>query len=480
MNSGGASLSSPSMEANTRLAAGWRLRHAPAIATALAVIVSTVLALILAKLGTVQRDLKAILIVVAVIVMVIAALRPRMGLVMFLVLMPFEFHFSGTGTDEVLMVAMAAVLAWRIEWRAIPVWISIGGAALVLGSFASVPGAHDQALSLWGAVRWLSALLIMFAAFSILRRDNRASRRMVDIFTASAVIVVLFAFAQKVGINLIVGAPYIAGLPDSFFSYYTNYAGYAAIAAIMASGELLACLAERRHTRGATYGVALLVILSGVAISVSRGGLLALGSGWLILLVLNFRRGKTIVQAIAILAIFVGGAYLVTPSSTISRIERRFSAPLGSLSEDKERFDIQEAGKTALRRYPFGLGYGNFTFYARANVRRSNIHEKFTHAQNTPVQIGLDAGWLGLLGFLMLVVGSIVRPLIRKKGGASAVRATACAAALGGFMAQGLFDYLFYELAFVAFVVTLVWGTFSALSSDGDVNESASVPVAGD
>ena len=46
---------------------------------------------------------------------------------MFLVLIPFEFHFSGTGTDEVLILAMAVVLAWRIEWSAIPAWVSSAG-----------------------------------------------------------------------------------------------------------------------------------------------------------------------------------------------------------------------------------------------------------------------------------------------------------------------------------------------------------------
>jgi hypothetical protein len=446
-------------------------------AAAVAVVSSIVVGLVLVKLGSVQRELKALLIVVAGIALALAALRPRAGLAMFLALMPFEYHFSGTGSDEVLMVAIAAVLAWRIRWSAIPTWVAVAAGAVVVGSFASAVGATDQTLALWGAVRWLSAVLVLFAAFSILRGEPRAGRQMVDIFTASAAIVVLFAFAQKAGVYLLVGSPFIAGRPSSFFGYYTNYADYAAMASVLATGELLAATLERERGRVVVYGVALLFLLSGIAISISRGGLLALGAGWLILLVLNARRGRVLLQAALILTIFLASAYLLTPRSTVVQIEKRFASPLGALTEDRERFDIQAAGTRALERYPFGLGYGNFALYARANVRRAGIHEKFTHAQSTPIQVGLDAGWLGVVGFFVLVGGALLVPIVRGRADARTVRASACAAALGGFLAQGLFDYLFYEIAFVAFVAVLVWGSVAPyagrLASAGRVGRLA-------
>lgn len=430
----------------------------------LAVALSLLTGLVLVKLGSVQRELKAVLIVVAGVAMTLAALRPRVGLAMFLALIPYEFHFSGTGSGEVLMVAIAVVLAWRIQWSAIPGWVAVAAGVLVLGGFASVVGAHEQTLALWGAVRWLSAVLVMFAAFSILRDDPRAVQHMLDVFTGSAVIVVLFAFFQKAGVNLLVGAPFIAGRPDSFFSYYTNYAGYAAMASVLATGELVAAVLSGRRRRAALYGAALIFLLSGIAISISRGGLLALGVGWLIFLVLNARRGRVLVQAGTILIVFVASAYLVTPRSTVVQIEKRFSSPLGTLSEDRERFAVQAAGQKALERYPFGIGYGNFANYARAHVHRAAIHEKFTHAQSTPIQIGLDSGWIGLVGFFALIGGAMLVPIARGDESFQSVRASACAAALGGFMAQGLFDYLFYEIAFVAFVVVLVWGAVAPSS----------------
>jgi len=448
--------------------ARWRARRSTILTVLLAVALSALVGIAMVKLGTVQRELKAVLIIVAGIAMVTAALRPRIGLTMLLVLMPFEYGFSGVGTDEVLIISLALVLAWRIHWRAIPPWASIGGGALVLGGFIAAIGAYNQAEALWGAVRWLGVMVILFAAFAVLRDRRDASRRMIDIFTGSAVVVVVFAFAQKAGIYTLVGPPKEGStLPASFFGYYTAYSGYVAIAATLATGECLIALSARQRLRALIYGAALFVTLLGTVISTSRGGFLALGCGWLLLLAFNVRRGPVFVRGVIILLIFAGAAYIAAPRSDLVKLEQRLSGAHGSVrGEDQTRFALQKVGERALGEYPAGLGYGNFSNYLRANVRSEKIHIAFFHAHETPVQIGLDAGWLGLAGFLILWGWPIGLVIARGSGGLSTVRASACAAALGGLMAQGLFDYLFYEIAFLAFFAALVWGTWHALSVD--------------
>ena len=441
------------------------------------VLVAGLAGLMVVKLGTVQRELKAILIAVAGIAMILAALRPQVGLAILLVLIPFEYHFSGTGTDEVLLVSMTLVLAWRIRWRAIPTWAAVGGVALVLGSFAAAIGAHDQIAALWGAVRWLAVITIMFAAFNVLRNRGDASRRMVDIFTACAVVVVVFAFAQKVGIYTLVGAPKEGSLqPASFFGYYTAYAGYVAMAATLATGECLVALSAHRRFRAAVYALALLVMLVGLVISTSRGGFLALGCGWLLLLAFNVRRGPVFMRGLLILLIFAGVAYAVAPRADVVKLEQRLSGAQGAVrNEEQTRSALHKAGEHALAKYPFGLGFGNFSHYLSANVRSQKITFAFFHAHETPVQIGLDAGWLGLAGFLILWGWPIGLVIGRGSGSLSAVRASACAAALGGLMAQGLYDYLFYELAYLVLFVTMVWGTVHALSTTEGVGTVISV-----
>ena len=84
------------MASRPPLAANWRSAHSTLLTALLAVILSALVGIAMVKLGTVQRELKAILIMVAGIAMIIAALRPEAGFAMLLVLMPFEFHFSGT------------------------------------------------------------------------------------------------------------------------------------------------------------------------------------------------------------------------------------------------------------------------------------------------------------------------------------------------------------------------------------------------
>lgn len=455
------------VEAHARLVAGWRARRPTILVVFGAILLSGALGIILVRLGTVQRDLKAILIIVTALAMVTAALRPEIGLVMLMVLMPFEFSFSGTGTDEVLIVAMALVLAWRIRGTLIPGWVSMSAGAIVLGSFIAAIGANDRTAALWGGVRWLCAVVLLFVALSLLRDRNDASRRMVNIFLGSAVVVIVFGFAQQAGIHVLVHASFTgAAHPSSFFGYYTNYADYVAIAAILATGEVLSSIEDGRSGRAAICGAVLVLVLVGLAISASRGGLLALGVGWLFLIMLNIRRGSTVARVLAIIAAFVVAGYLATPHSTLVKIENRFAKPLGSQQEDKIRFSLQAAGEHALWQHPLGLGYANFADYLRSSVRGLDIPHVEAHAQSTPIQMGLDAGWLGGAGFLIIVIWPIGLVLVHRARGSSTVRASAFAASLGGFMAQNLFDYMFFEIAFLIFVLGLVWGTIHALSID--------------
>jgi O-antigen ligase len=437
------------------------------LATALlALLLGAMVGLTTVKLGSVQHQLKALLIAVAGLTMVVAALRPQAGLLILLALSAFQFPFYGTNSNQVLLVSLALVLGWRIRARSIPAWASAGGFALVAGSVLAALGAHDRAVAAEGAIDWLAAIMVLFVALSVLRERRDAARRAVDILTASAVIVVIFGFLQKAGVHALVGAPFNAGRPNSFFSYYTVYAGYVAMIATLATAEILIALDERRYLRAWLFGAALVFMLAGLTGSTSRGGLLALAGGWLMLLALNIQRGSVLARIAVVVVVFAAAGYAVTPRSTLVTLEHRFAASNGALGEDKTRFALQRAGKTALAKYPFGLGYGNFRFYLSQNVRSSNIRQPFFHAQETFVQVGLDAGWIGLLGFVTLLFWPILAVFRRGKGGTSVVRATAFAAALGGFIAQGLYDYVLWDLPFVIFFVTMLWGVTHSLRVD--------------
>ena len=439
-------------------------------ASALSVLTALVLAVLTGlatvKLGSFQHQLKALLIVVAGVTAVVAALRPQIGLLILLAISPFELAFYGTNSHEVMLVLLALVLAWRIDRRAIPAWVQFGGLTLIAGSFLAALGAHSRSLALEGCVDWLCAIVVLFVAVSVLREREDASRRMVGVVVGAAVIVVAFGFLQKAGIYAIVGEPFNTGLPNSFFSYYTVYAGYIALAATIATAEILIALEQHRIARACLFGAAVIFMIVGLVASTSRGGALALGVGWLMLVVLNTRRAPVIGRLLFVIAVFAVAALAVTPRSTILTLEHRFAQSNGLLGEDRTRFAVQKAGEEALANDPFGLGFGNFPFYVSSFVRNSRVRQPFFHAQETSVQVALDSGWLGLAGFLTLVAGAIVLVLRRGGGGASTVRASGFAAALAGFMAQGLYDYVLWDVAFLVVFVALLWGIVHALGAE--------------
>lgn len=425
------------------------------VSTALAAVLAAVVAVVLYKLGNPQHQLKAGLGVVAVIIVVLAALRPVLALGLVFGLLPFEYHVFGIGTDEALIFTVGVVLAQRLQRRRLPLWIFLAGTALVAGSALAALHAQDKGSALWGAIRWLGVLLLLADAFSILHDEPNAGRKLVDVISCAAIVVVFFGLLQKAGIYVLVGAPYQAGNIQSFFSYYTNYGGFVAMIAVLASGEVLAALDEREPRRAAAYMGVVVFMLLGVAISASRGALLALGGGWAVLVVLSVRRGGLLVRMLALLAVLAMAGYAATPSQTRIRFITRFSAPLGSQTEDQQRFALENLGQHALGKNPLGIGYNNFKFYL-ANHPIPQASQIFYHSHRLVVQIGLDAGWLGLAGFLLLYVGAMLAAI--RAGPKRGLRNIACAAALSALMAQGLFDYVFFDISLVAIFAAMVYG----------------------
>jgi O-antigen ligase len=435
-------------------------------------VTAAVLAMLLYKVGNPQHQLKIGIGIVAIIIFVCAAVRPLFALGLVIALLPFEFYVYGIGTDEALIFGVGAVLMWRIDFRTIPWWISVGGVAILFGSLFSLLVAHSQGQAAWGGVRWLGLLVLAAEAFSLLRNQPDAGRRFVNIVCGAGVVVVVFALAQKAGIYAIVGAPFQPGNIQSFFNYYTNYGGYVAMVAVLATGETLAATVSGERTRAAIFGGCTVFMVLGVAISASRGALLALAVSWVVLVLLISRRANVLVRLVGILALLVAAGFVATPAQTRVRIQTRFSTPLGSQYEDIQRFGLQKLGEHTLAHSPLGIGFNNFRYLSAAHPTPDVSGTVFDHAHRTVVQIGLDAGWLGLAGYLLLVVGAFIVAI--RIGPKRGVRNLTCVAALAGAMAQGLNDYLYFDLSLMAFFLALVWGSVWVPSpaADGPVTDS--------
>jgi hypothetical protein len=446
-------------------------RHRRWLEAAAAMTLALVGGLAIVKLGNPDNQLKAILLLVALLVIAVAVLNSVLSLAMLIALAPFEFPFTIggtiTGTNELLVFGLSAVLVWRISARTIPTWAGVGGLAVILGSFVSAIDAFDPGEAIWGAARWTAVLIAFFAAFSILRKRADAGRKLMDLWCGAAVIVTLGALAQKAGINAIVGPPFFADKVDSFFDYYTHYAAYVAMSALLATGEVVHCWTSLQTRRATIYSGILVFVLLGVAVSLSRGALLSLGAGWLVLLVLAARRGPVLARVSIVLAVFVGAAVLATPSQTRVQFVQRFQTQESAAGDDLQRAALQHAGLVALRHSPLGLGYGNFAHYQSLHVHSAVLTQNFFHSHRLPEQMGLDAGWLGGLGFLLLVLSPFalaMRAWARRIG---TVRGAAYAAAMAGFLAQGMYDYMYDEIAFLILTLALVFGAWHELAGPG-------------
>ena len=131
---------------------------------------------------------------------------------------------------------------------------------------------------------------------------------------------------------------------------------------------------------------------------------------------------------------------------------------------------------------PFGLGYGNFPAYLRTNVSNPHIQTAFFHAHWLPVQVGLDAGWLGLAGFALLAFSPLIVGLRRALLNKIDKGSLGFAAALAGLLAQGWYEYLLAEISFLIILCVMVWGAWPRETSsevESSTDQERSVDTAG-
>lgn len=431
-----------------------RLISAEFAAGAVAVAAAIACGYALVRLGDLDNQAKLGLLIAGSVAGAVALIRPRFALALVIAAAPFQFEVQAgpiaTGTNELLVLSMALLLLPRIRTSLVPRWYAVGGGAIVVGSLISALVAVDPAQAVWGATRWLGVLLIGAAAFSLLNRTSDL-RWFVNILSGTVVVVAAFAVLQRAGVYVLVGPPYLGDRIDSTFGYYTQFATFMAVGSVLC----FAALGDREiRSRGALLGAFAGVL--GVAISLSRGGLVVLVCGFVALFLLRMGRRGSGRVTVAIIAVVVT-AWIAAPAGLQAAFADRFAAPLGTTNNDRTRFALQEAGLDALVDRPLGLGYANFPEYVSSRIGSGSINQVFFHAHQTFVQVGLDGGWLALAGFVVLLGGALLVTLRRAIVHRGPATVTAAGAVLIGLSVQGTFEYLFAEISFLVFLLALVW-----------------------
>ena len=358
---------------------------------------------------------------------------------------------AGLAASITLSQAMLAVLAvWLLRERlrgrltlAWPLLTPIGLFAAWTVTTALLSGAPADSLR---AAQSLLGLAAVWVVLHALRDTERARWFATALFVALAVVAALsIVQVATCGGDRLAGKA--LGLPrvlssffgkchraHGFYSIYMTLGGVLAMVLVMT----LPRLARLRRRAGAVTGW--LVTAVGFALTLVRGAWLGFGVGVVMLLCILRRQTVTLVGVILIAA-----AVLAVPS-----VQQRVLS-FGDVTDPtaRERMAMLSAGRALFAEHPVvGIGPGQvkrlYPEYAPVYALRKHT----SHLHNTPLQIAVERGAVGLALWLWIFVAFFVRVLaIWKRLPVEAVdeRAlvTGCAAAIAAFLAAGLFEYNF-------------------------------------
>jgi O-antigen ligase len=291
----------------------------------------------------------------------------------------------------------------------------------------------------------------------------------VQAFTADEMKLVIIAFALGAAVlgatgaldylrsgnqTLFAGGELTGARAASAFADPNYYAALLVLGLLPALGLVLAD--ARRYWY---VGLACAVTFAGIALSLSRGGLIAaIGGG---LLLLAWRRARWV--AMALVGLFVvltlAGANPLVESKQFNVVEKRLSTLTGpGIEESNRRPQIWLVAREVAGEHPFfGVGVNQFQFEAR----RRGLTEHgapLENAHSIVFSLMAETGITGLAAFVFLL-GQLAVRAVTALGTSDKMRyalALGIAAALLGFVLQGL--------TVAQIRVSFITGTFFALA----------------
>jgi len=379
------------------------------------------------------------------------ALRVRDGLVVALVL----GLAASISLSEASLVALAVCLVWIGHLRSWPLLGPIAAFAAWSVIAALVSAAPSESLSSTKSLLPLATLWIVVGALD----DPATAQRFTARLLLALAAVSLLSIAQVATctpdryVATPPGWPHVVGSfigkcrrAHGFFSIYMTLAGVLATTLAAMLPQVVA-----GGARVATVGAAWLVNAVALALTLVRGAWLGLAAGVVVTLSGVGRRFFLIVLIVA-----VAIAMLAIPSVR----ERAATMAHAGDPTAGERLAMLHAGLRLVREHPVaGIGPGQvkraYPIYAPPEALRRHT----SHLHNTPLQIAVERGLVGLALWLWIFVAFFVRTgriLRRVPATATADRAlvVGALAAVATFLVSGLFEYNFGDTEVL--LVTLV------------------------
>ena len=232
-----------------------------------------------------------------------------------------------------------------------------------------------------------------------------------------------------------------------FYSIYMTLGGVLAMVLVLTLPRLVSL----RHRAAAVAGW--LVSAFAFALTLVRGAWVGFGVGVVILLC-TMRRQTVIFVGV----LLVAAAVLAVPGV----LQRMLS--FGDVTDPtaRERVAMLTAGRALLREHPVvGIGPGQvkrlYPEYAPAYAVRKHT----SHLHNTPLQIAVERGFIGLALWLWIFIAFFARVLtiwrrLPSDAAHERVLVAGCAAAIVTFLVAGLFEYNFGDTEVLLVAMSLM------------------------
>lgn len=368
-----------------------------------------------------------------------------------------------TSLMVVLLLLAPGFIKVMLAANVLPRFALIGAGMLILGLMLASMASALPELAWSGMLRWIPALIMIGGVATLCSEVPGLPRRMGIAILGGGTVSGVFGLLQSGGHYWLVGPPYVEGVRDSTFGYYTNFANCEALAAVIGIGLIIGGIQQRRKLPLVVAACTLLCLYM-VETSYSRGAVILVGAGLGVILLRLIGRPSRFVLAVLGLALAAWLVTVLAPAEYVNEIIAKFT---NSQNGDIVRNQLQAGGFEVLKQSPLGIGFNNFSALVASGDVYSTL--ALAHSHNTFIQMGLDAGWLGGAGFLVLVIGASLRSF-RAKGNTMVV---AFGAALGGYLVQVSQDYFFFEEASLVLFCLLIAGAMSRPRLENPSNSCA-------
>ena len=192
---------------------------------------------------------------------------------------------------------------------------------------------------------------------------------------------------------------------------------------------------------------AFVAALAGLALTLSRGGLLAAAAAIAVMLLWRpFRRLATVAAIVGIFAVAIGGGEILGDSQSVDLVTKRIESVSHAAQGEDPRAALWRETPEIIRDHPLvGVGAGQFSTASQQYGLRDPLsqYQPFEHAHSIPMTVAAELGLLGLAGlvWLAIAIGLVLVRACRRTAGRERAYAFGLAAALLAIAVQGFVDY---------------------------------------